>query len=1152
MKEPGGKRRESDGARRGDDRSALGDAAFGDTVASDSAPLDLAPDARAQDPKRGRRRPARRHPDIEVGRLLVKRGFVAKRDAVEALRVQKTRAQAGKPRLAFLKLLVSRGALAAERLAEAQDEIRRHTYICDACEARAVILAGSQTRAGACPRCGNEISVTHQGSVGPSVPVPPADFRPRDRTARAATAGEASSETEPWRPMEEEIGQLAPGKQAFGRYKLLEELGRGAMGVVYRARHLDLNKDVALKVLVTSEEGREGQVARFRREAAAVQKLRHDGIVAVHDFGCEGDVYYLTMDLVEDGDSLHRALKRREPLLGLRRRLEALVEVADAVAHAHERGVIHRDLKPANVLLRPDGRAIVVDFGLAKDEGDEGQELTRTHDRLGTPLFMAPEQIRRGAAAVDARADVWALGVMLFVCVTGRYPFRSRTVMDLYLRIMREPPDWEGTRYSAPDRGGLLQGREPRPSELDAGQQVDPFDPSLSSQDSQESTQKASRTGPDGALPKTLPARMGPEPRPAPPPFVAPPELAGLPVPPDLRRIVECALAKDPSDRYASATAFAEDLRRYLAGRPVEARSPSLWKRLREQLRRRTVLAWLAASLAVLVLLLGGGGAALLAWQSAQRRESRRQSLDTGRAALATLDEDKVAAADALLETMELEHGDELLVRAQVRARALRFAAAREDLERAEALLPDGPEREAVLCERALVELVEGKEALGVAYALRAIQAVTHPEPATVERLAQAVFARVERGGDPAEVASELSRLDEACAALAARTGATAPAGLPAWRARIALVRGDPQGALKLLPPPAAAGAPREPLDLFLARAATELAQPTPDLERARALLDAARGMWSLREASDLGSYFNILGFKRKVRKLTLEAAQANRAAALTGPFYSPPRMYQGRLFLTHGADSEAAERELLAAVALDPWNAEARGLLTAILALDPRREAELSAVLEQERGFRPDAPEPELLLCALSLRGGRWIEARDRLARAASKNAADEPGAPPRAALWETCLELLERGAGALPSPNELVAWPLEDRCELARVFLERGEVGRAAALLQEEGRALGGGGLARLAFGTRWALLARLRARGGEVERALDALERAVYLKRAEGVDWNDPLPPQVTPAYLQSLPELKALHEHERFEALKQELYRRRETVARLEAR
>src|SRR5690606_23637270 len=154
------------------------------------------------------------------------------------------------------------------------------------------------------------------------------------------------------------------------------------------------------------------------------------------------------------GGSLHRRLKDTADPPPLRERLGVILEVAHAVQHAHEQGVIHRDLKPANVLLTPEGRAKVADFGLAKDEDAETGELTRTQDRLGTPLFMAPEQIRRGAASVDARADVWALGVMLFACVTGRYPFRSRTVMDLYLRIMKDDPDWTGTKYSAPDRPG--------------------------------------------------------------------------------------------------------------------------------------------------------------------------------------------------------------------------------------------------------------------------------------------------------------------------------------------------------------------------------------------------------------------------------------------------------------------------------------------------------------------------------------------------------------------------------------------------------------------------------------------------------------------------------------------------------------------------
>jgi hypothetical protein len=392
------------------------------------------------------KRLGRRHPDIEVARLLVKKGILPKPAALEAPKEQKARARDRKPRVNFLQLLVQRKSLAASQLTSVQDEVRRHTYICSSCEGRAILLP-SKSQA-SCPRCGAEISRDS----------------PSGNTAGSGgeDLGSARDLALPGPPGLE--GFAAKG-QAFGRYEILEEIGRGAMGVVYRARHATLGKEVALKVLLAGDEAREAQIQRFRREAAAVQKLRHDGIVAIHDFGAEGDVYFLTMDLVPGGLTLHKQWKDPEQAPGLMARLGEVAQVAFAIDHANARGVIHRDLKPANVLLTNDGRPLVADFGLAKDEEDMGG-LTRSDDRLGTPLFMAPEQVRRGSSVVDGRADVWALGVMAFVAATGRYPFRGRTIMDLYMKILNEDPDWEGTRSAAPDRDGF--GQAPKPKEIQA------------------------------------------------------------------------------------------------------------------------------------------------------------------------------------------------------------------------------------------------------------------------------------------------------------------------------------------------------------------------------------------------------------------------------------------------------------------------------------------------------------------------------------------------------------------------------------------------------------------------------------------------------------------------------------------------------------
>ena len=203
------------------------------------------------------RRVGRRHPDIEIARLLVKRGYVPKADAVEALKLQKARAKAGKARIRFLQLLVKRRALNPQDLNAVQDEIRKNTYLCDNCDARAVILVGSQSRGGACPRCGSEIMV---GPASDPLAVPAVgEFVNEVKTD--ALDGEG---TNTWRPLGSKYGRGLPvGEVAFDRYLVREELGRGAMGIVYRVSHLELDKDVALKLLIPSEDAWEHQVARF-------------------------------------------------------------------------------------------------------------------------------------------------------------------------------------------------------------------------------------------------------------------------------------------------------------------------------------------------------------------------------------------------------------------------------------------------------------------------------------------------------------------------------------------------------------------------------------------------------------------------------------------------------------------------------------------------------------------------------------------------------------------------------------------------------------------------------------------------------------------------------------------------------------------------
>jgi hypothetical protein len=205
----------------------------------------------------------------------------------------------------------------------------------------------------------------------------------------------------------------------LGDYEVEEELSRGGMGVVYRAWHPNLQREVAIKVLLPGSELKPARLERFRREARAAARLRHPNIVAVHDVGEEGRTAYLVMDLIQ-GASLADLVHREGPLPPLRA-AEVVREVAGAVAHAHAHEILHRDVKPANVLLTPEGEVLLTDFGIAKLQEADQPGLTKSHQALGTPHFMSPEQLVGGE--VGRQTDVYSLGATLYALLVGDPPF---------------------------------------------------------------------------------------------------------------------------------------------------------------------------------------------------------------------------------------------------------------------------------------------------------------------------------------------------------------------------------------------------------------------------------------------------------------------------------------------------------------------------------------------------------------------------------------------------------------------------------------------------------------------------------------------------------------------------------------------------------
>jgi serine/threonine protein kinase len=208
-------------------------------------------------------------------------------------------------------------------------------------------------------------------------------------------------------------------KRLFPQLEVLELVGRGGMGAVYRARQPGLDRWVALKILPPRSTQRAGFTERFTREARALARLNHPSIVAVHDFGEAGGMPYFVMEFVE-GVTLRQLVQQHR--LGPREALQIVPQICDALQYAHDEGVVHRDIKPENILIDRKGRVKIADFGIAKILGDDQVLQTLTQDQvLGTPHYMAPEQIEH-PAAVDHRADIYSLGVVFYEMLTGELP----------------------------------------------------------------------------------------------------------------------------------------------------------------------------------------------------------------------------------------------------------------------------------------------------------------------------------------------------------------------------------------------------------------------------------------------------------------------------------------------------------------------------------------------------------------------------------------------------------------------------------------------------------------------------------------------------------------------------------------------------------
>jgi eukaryotic-like serine/threonine-protein kinase len=227
---------------------------------------------------------------------------------------------------------------------------------------------------------------------------------------------------------------LELGTQLGGRYEILKMLGEGGMGAVYKARDLEVDRVVALKVIRPEYANRPEILARFKQELVLAREITHRNVIRIFDLGQASGIRFITMEYV-DGQDLYSLLRSGEPL-SLERKVAIAREVCKAIEAAHEQGVVHRDLKPQNIMVDASGRVLVMDFGIARSMEDTG--LTHTGALIGTPAFMSPEQAK--GEKLDTRSDLFSFGVIFYEMLTGKAPYVAETAVGLLLKRVQERP----------------------------------------------------------------------------------------------------------------------------------------------------------------------------------------------------------------------------------------------------------------------------------------------------------------------------------------------------------------------------------------------------------------------------------------------------------------------------------------------------------------------------------------------------------------------------------------------------------------------------------------------------------------------------------------------------------------------------------------
>jgi tRNA A-37 threonylcarbamoyl transferase component Bud32/DNA-directed RNA polymerase subunit RPC12/RpoP len=346
--------------------------------------------------------------EILFGRLAIKLAMVTKEQVYESLREQAILRDMGK-KYRLGQVMIMRGYLSVPQV-EMLLKVQHKTIL-------------------QCPKCSTQFNV--EGYL-PGMKI-------ECRKCGSGTLEEPSKLDSPEVAEDEHRSRLAGHR--IGDYELLEEISRGGMGVVYRAKRKDFKRTVALKMLLDEKRSSENEIVRFKHEAESVARLSHPNIVAIYDLNEAGGQYYYAMEFVE-GESLEDVLERGRP--GIRKSLEITLTLTRALQHAHSQGIYHRDVKPSNILIeKSTGRIVLTDFGLAVQQ-EQTSRLTRSGYVMGTPAYMAPEQCQRQSSpsAFDARTDIYQLGTVLYEMITGVPPFDSPSPIEILLhKISEDAPE---------------------------------------------------------------------------------------------------------------------------------------------------------------------------------------------------------------------------------------------------------------------------------------------------------------------------------------------------------------------------------------------------------------------------------------------------------------------------------------------------------------------------------------------------------------------------------------------------------------------------------------------------------------------------------------------------------------------------------------